>query len=111
MKKLITACSLGALLLLPQCYVVQQGHPGATYFVNYSAAGVSANGAVAPTDREGEACATAYGIPLLGLTFGFGDASIEAAARKSGIQNITSVSHKLSFSTFMQDWCTVITGN
>lgn len=59
------------------------------------------------TSKKGEACMSS----VLGL-FSFGDASIEAAKRDSGISKVSSVdASSLSILYFYNKYCTVIRGN
>ena len=78
-----------ALSLGISCVVTQFGTPSNTYFVNTQATGWAASGPSSAALSTGEACAMAWGFYI---QFAYGDASIENAARKVGINKIHSAS-------------------
>lgn len=107
MKILVTTLFiLYFLFTLANCITVQYGNPSGTSVVNKGNNGFSGS-SFDPKELEGEACATSFFA-----LFALGDASIQRAANKADIKNITSVSIDTKQNwLFYQDVCTVVRGN
>ncbi|MEQ8351108.1 MAG: TRL-like family protein [Leptospiraceae bacterium] len=96
----------GALvLMMPACFATQFGIPSFVNIINNGGVGRSGN-AESPDMVTGKACATSY----LGY-FAIGDASVRAAAREEGINEIASVSHTTEGALgIMAEYCTIVRG-
>ena len=96
--------SLG-FLIFTQCVSSQFGIPSDTIIQNQGKLVISAN-SYNPYDKIGDACAKSY----FGL-FSIGDASIERAALRGNITQITSVTQEAKWQLFyFQEYCIVVRG-
>ena len=95
--------TLGVLLFVVSC--ASTGPQGGIFFHDIKYGKYATENAEA--SKKGEACMSS----VLGL-FSFGDASIDAAKKESGIQKVSSIdASSLSILYFYNKYCTIIRGN
>jgi hypothetical protein len=93
------------LLFFCNCISSQFGIPSGTMIQNQGKLLISAN-SYNPYDKIGDACAKSY----FGL-FAIGDASIERAALRGNITQISSVTQEAKWQLFyFQEYCIVVRG-
>lgn len=102
MKKVLTAISITASLLLGGCATTVSPVIGAINVSKWN--GTVSNPGVSSA-KSGEACAQS----LFGL-FAFGDASIETAKKNAGISKVATVDHSTTNILVYGQYCTVVYG-